>query len=354
MEDPPLKPDAVCAAAFQGAISAFHGGLPVLVMGHNDADGLSAAAILARALTAAGRQVQTRILGRGATPWSGPIRAELSAVALGGLIVADLGTRPGLIAPGVPTVVIDHHVPIGTPDQATLISGHAFDPIPTSSLLAWWCASALGDASELLWLAALGLIGDMVEKAGFPELDEARRRHGITALREAVSLVNAPRRSTSSDPAPALTLLMTAAGPKEIASGNRPEVAALQAAKGEVKAALEAAKRVAPRVPNGISLLRFDTPCQVHPLLAQTWRSRLKGEIVIAANAGYRPGWVHFAARTDRDVSLIEFLAEHGPPGADENYASGHAGASGGALRPTDWNTFVSRLGFGSEEQVAA
>jgi single-stranded-DNA-specific exonuclease len=348
-----LSPDAVCAAAFKGAVSTFRSGLPVLVMSHNDADGLSAAAILARALAASGRQARTRIVGRGETPWSEPIRSELGAAELGGLIVADLGTRPGLIVPGVPTVVIDHHVPVGVPDQATLISGHAFEPIPTSSLLAWWCASALGDASDLLWLAALGLIGDMAEKAGFPELDEARRRYGITALREAVSLINAPRRSASGDPGPAFALLMTALGPKEITSGNRPEVAALRAAKDEVKAALEAAKRVAPKVRKGIALLRFDTPCQVHPLLAQTWRGRLKGEIVIAANAGYRPGWVHFAARTARDLSLIEFLAERAPPGADENYGSGHAGASGGALRPAAWNTFVTQLGFGTEEQVA-
>jgi single-stranded-DNA-specific exonuclease len=112
--------------------------------------------------------------------------------------------------------------------------------------------------------------------------------------------------------------------------------------------------RVGPKVRNGIALLRFDTPCQVHPLLAQTWRGRLKREIVIVANAGYRPGWVHFAARTAQDVSLIEFLAERAPAGADENYGSGHAGASGGALRPASWNEFVTQLGFGPEEHVTA
>ena len=341
-------------AAFPSALADFRRSSPALVMSHNDADGLSAAAILARALGAAGWPVRTRILGRGETPWSPAVKAELVAAAPGGLIVADLGTRSGLIAPGVPTVVIDHHVPTGTPDGATLISGHAFAPIPTSSLIAWWCASALGDASDLLWLAALGLIGDMAEKAGFPEMHEARQRYGITALRDAVSLINAPRRSASGDSGPALALLMTGTGPKDITASDRPEVAALRAAKDEVKAALEAAKRVGPKVRNGIALLRFDTPCQVHPLLAQTWRGRLKGEIVIAANAGYRPGWVHFAARTARDVNLIEFLAEHAPPGADENYGSGHVAASGGALRPADWNSFVTRIGFGPEEQVAA
>jgi single-stranded-DNA-specific exonuclease len=345
---------AACAAVFGKALETFRRNLPLIVLSHNDADGLSAAAILVRAFTAAGWPAHARILGRGETPWSGAIRSELIRTELGGLIVADLGTRPGPIAPGIPTVILDHHVPRGTPEGATLISGHAFEPIPTTSVLALWCASVVRDTSDLLWLAALGLIGDMAGKAGFPELEEARRRYGITALREAVSLLNAARRSASGDPGPALTLLLTAAGPKEITSGNRPEVAALRAAKTEVQEALAAAKRVGPKVRNGIALLRFDTPCQVHPLLAQTWRARLKSEIVIAANAGYRPGWVHFAARTARDLSLIDFLAEHAPPGADESYGSGHAGASGGALRPTDWNAFVSQLGFGPEEQVAA
>src|SRR5918993_718647 len=220
-----LKAETVCAA-FAGALGEFRKSSPALVMSHNDADGLSAAAILTRAFVAAGWPVRTRILGRGETPWSAEIKSEIAAAEPGGLIIADLGTRPGLIAPGVPTIVLDHHVPTGVPHEATLISGHAFAPIPTSSLLAWWCASALCDASDLLWLAALGLIGDMAEKAGFPELDEARGRYGITALREAVSLINAPRRSASGDAGPALTLLMTATGPKEVTSGRRPEVAA--------------------------------------------------------------------------------------------------------------------------------
>ena len=99
----------------------------------------------------------------------------------------------------------------------------------------------------LLWLAALGLIGDMAEKAGFPEMAEARARYGKTALRDAVSLVNAPRRSASADAGPALALLLKANGPKEIISGDHPETAALRAAREEVKAELEAAKRVGPR-----------------------------------------------------------------------------------------------------------
>jgi single-stranded DNA-specific DHH superfamily exonuclease len=67
----------VCAAVFADAVNAFRSDLPVLVLSHNDADGLSAAAILVRAFRAADRLARARILGRGETPWSEEIRSEL-------------------------------------------------------------------------------------------------------------------------------------------------------------------------------------------------------------------------------------------------------------------------------------
>jgi single-stranded-DNA-specific exonuclease len=338
--------------AFRDFLLELPAGRPVFIISHNDADGLAAAGIFSRALEASGRPVRVRVLKRGETPWSEAVKSEIMAGEPGGLIVADLGTRSGVIVPDLPTLIVDHHVPTGTPESATLISGYGYDPAPTSSLLAWWCASELVDASSLLWLAALGLIGDMAEGAGFPEMEEARARYGVTALRKATSLVNAPRRAASGDPGPALALLMSADGPKEITAGSGPEAAALRAAKDEVNVALEAGRRIGPKLRGEVALIRFDTPCQVHPLLAQTWRGRLKDKIVIAANAGYRPGWVHFAARTAQDTNLVEFLARNAPPGADENYGSGHAKASGGALGPQGWNTFIRQLGFGPEEQV--
>jgi hypothetical protein len=49
-------------AAFPSALADFRRSSPALVMSHNDADGLSAAAILARALGAAGWPVRIRVL----------------------------------------------------------------------------------------------------------------------------------------------------------------------------------------------------------------------------------------------------------------------------------------------------
>jgi single-stranded-DNA-specific exonuclease len=73
---------------------------------------------------------------------------------------------------------------------------------------------------------------------------------------------------------------------------------------------------------------------------------------VIAANTGYRSGWVHFSVRSAADVNLIDFLSKNAPASADEGYGGGHRQASGGALRPEAWNEFVGALGFGPEVQV--
>lgn len=121
---------------------------------------------------------------------------------------------------------------------------------------------------------------------------------------------------------------------------------ALAAAREEVKAELNRARLVARRVRDGVALIRFSSPAQIHPLVAQQWRGRLKGHVVPADNTGYRPGWVHFAVRAADDRDLVGFLAEHRPPGADEMYGSGHPLATGGALRPAAWNGFVAGLGF--------
>ena len=316
-----------------------------LILGHFDADGLSAVATLARSLPGA----DVRLVGKGETPWTPDVRAELEQRAPSAIIATDLGVREGDILPGTPACLIDHHVPTGTPGEALVISGNGCEPEPTSALLAFW---ACGSPDELLWLAALGLIGDMAEDKGFPEMAVAQKRYGKTALRNAVSLINAPRRTASADASPALALLMKCDSPKELLSGAHPETAQLLAAKEEVKAAMDEAKRVAPKVRGDVALIALDSPCQIHPLIAQQWRTRLRDKVVIAANKAYRPGWVHFAARTGAGHDLIRFFAERRPENAGTEYGSGHRAASGGALRIPEWNRFIAALGF-PEEQIA-
>jgi single-stranded-DNA-specific exonuclease len=285
---PADDPQGAARRLFRQVLEAADPAEPVLVLGHFDADGLSALAILVRALERAGRRAAIRIVGRGENPWSDEMRAELAEADAGAVLVTDLGVREGALKPGTPTAVIDHHQPTGMPDGAVVISGNGMDPEPTSALLAYWCAQALGPADDLVWLAAIGLIGDMAEGVGWPELTDAQTRFGKTALRDAVSLLNAPRRAAGADAGPSLALLLKANGPKEILSGVHPETAQLRAAKAEVAAALDAAKRIGPKVGGDVALIRFHSPCQIHPLIAQQWRGRLKDKIVLAANTGYR------------------------------------------------------------------
>lgn len=349
-------------AAFARAVSRFGPGA-LAILCHDDADGLSAGAILARAFARADpahRQPHVRIVGRGESAWSPAMRDELAAREPGGLVVADLGVQAGAILPGVPTVLVDHHVPrsLPEPSEAIVVSGHADMPIPTSSLLAHACAAALTEADDLAWLAGIGLVGDLGERgaaADFPEvMAPLRKAYTAKALREAVSLVNAPRRSASGDAGPALRLLLRAENPAEIVSGSDPDAEALRAARAEVKAALDAARAVAPLFSGPVALVRCDSPCQIHPLVAQSWTHRLRRQVVIGANAGFRPGYVHFAARSASVPDLIGFLEERAPElGPDDQFAQGHRRATGGQVRTETWNRFAAGLGFGPEAQIA-
>ncbi|WP_376089042.1 hypothetical protein ACE7GA_17245 [Roseomonas sp. CCTCC AB2023176] len=330
-------------ALFRAGTASFDADRAPLVLCHHDADGLAAGAILARAFPGAA----TRVIGRGEGAWTDATAAEVQARAPGGLLVTDLGTRGDAIAAGVPTVILDHHVPVSdAPPTAgvTVIAGHEVVPQPCSALIAHWCC---GDDDP--WLAAIGLIGDFGEKVPFPEIGDAKKRHGAGVMKEAVSLLNAPRRSASGDASPALALLLRVDSPRQVVDGSRPETALLTAAREEVRAALEAGRKVGPKVAGDLALIRLDSACQIHPLVAQSWVTRLRGKVVICANSGYRAGWVHFAARSSDGRDLIAFLRERAPDFVGEDFAQGHARATGGMLRAEDWGRFEAAMGFGEK-----
>ena len=334
-----------------------------LIASHDDADGLSSAALLARAWEAArGTRAAIRLVGRGQNAWDETFAAELGALDPTGLIIADLGIAGRRPLPARPLAVIDHHVPTGTPDGATVISGYGREPTPSTSVLAHWSAAALGDTDGLDWLAAIGLVGDYGDKADFPLIARAKKRYGAGKLREAVSLVNAPRRSASGDAAAALSLLLKASGPADVVSGEHPETEACRAAQEEVKAAVAEGRRQPPRFGSrygaDVAIIRVSSPCQIHPLVAQSWTGRLRkkdrpGVIVFAANDAFQPGHVSFAGRASGDVDIIDLLARHRPEGADPTrYGNGHPKASGGTLPVEAWNSFARDLGFGPDVMV--
>lgn len=344
-----------------------------------DGDGLSAGALLVRALRVAGyNDVAAECRRKGESAWGpeigGRLRDRAASHGIDALVVADLGSREGVIlsnAKGrpVPLLLIDHHRPTGQPPGSSLItsyvlgaSGSDGKDIPTSGLMSWWGARALaGDrADEWLWLAAISILSDLGDRAPFVELAMAKARFGTNALRQATSLVNAPRRASSGRADAALSLLIDARGPQEVTGGSRPETSELQRAKLEVNRELAVARRQPPRFSTALRselgtdlvAIRIHSACQVHPLIAQQWRSRFSKNVVFGVNTGYRPGWVHFSARGPAGLNLIDFLARHRPPEADDSYGMGHDQASGGALPVHVWNRWITAMGFGNDMHV--
>jgi hypothetical protein len=126
---------------------------------------LPAATILLMALQQAGyANVTAEVRLKFESAWSPSVLERLRIVAPDALIVTDLGSRSDPILPNLPTLLLDHHRPLGTPPGATLITayrelgpeGNARE-IPTTGLMAYRCAEALLPAQheQYLWLAAI-------------------------------------------------------------------------------------------------------------------------------------------------------------------------------------------------------
>lgn len=361
--------------AFLDAV-ADHGndGTPPVILCHSDADGLAAGALLTRVLRAApltsagwGSAV-TLATGKVGNAWAPETRAALRE-RLGGekklpraLIVADLGLRAEPVlpdAPEVPTFFVDHHRPVGWPPrQEHVVTGYGREPTPCSAGLAWELVQGVDGevAAPLDWIAAAGILSDLGDKAPFAPLAAAKKRVGATLLRDATSLLNAPRRAAAGDATAALRLLLTANGPREITHDeDSADAAALRAAKEEVAVAYAEAKKVGPKFSKTtpVCAVRIHTPCQVHPLVAQVWRTRFPKLIVMGVNTGYRPGWVHFSCRCGKDRNLLDFLRDHRPEGAESgSYGNGHNQAGGGSLPVEVWNRFARGIGLPDELRV--
>ena len=330
-----------------------------LLCGHHDADGLSALALMARAWERRfGERPAMRIVGRGENAWTEEFADTLGD--LHGLVLLDLGTAENKPT-DAPLCVIDHHVPTSDADDRLVLSGYGQDVVPSTSLIAWWAAKGLiaEDADDLLWLAYVGAMGDMADK-GFEILDAAKKQYKVGKTREVVSLVNGPRRSSSGDASPALEWLLAASSPEDALTGDYPARAACERAREEVKAATSEARRAPPKFGSeygsDVAIIRVDTPCQVHPLIAQSWAGRLKPAICFAANSEIEPGRVSFSGRTrGKDVDIIQFLADNAPEDADRTrYGNGHRKAAGGSLPVAQWNAWVDSLGFGEDVKVDA
>ncbi|MEP0547175.1 MAG: phosphoesterase [Rhodothermales bacterium] len=358
MEDAVTFADHLAAAraTFRAWLSARDRTARLVVFCHFDADGLAAGALFGRGLARLGfEDVHVVPSGRFENAFfSDSAKDRLRALDAAALVVTDLGVNAAGVLPEAPTLYVDHHRPEGEPAGA-VITGYAWDPIPCSAWLAFDLLDAetdslprSGGVDDLLWIAAIGVLSDLGDNAPWPRLAEAKKRYTAKWLKEAVVLTNAARRASTFDPETPLHLLMTGDGPKALSEGPGSERLAVY--RKEVNAEMAEARKAAPvfSETEPFALVRLDSACQVHPLIAQQWRGRLPKYAVIAANTGYRPGLVAFSTRTARaDLILPEIFqsVDVGDAYADD-FGHGHDAASGGHLPPPVFNDLLDALGF--------
>ena len=330
-------------ARFEAFIAALPEGRAA-ILSDGDVDGLGAACVVWNALGDREKVFLTPPKGRNAF---GPDGAALVAAHHpASLFVLDLGVSPFVIAPGVPTLILDHHHPRGEPEGATVLTGYGLDPVPTSSLLAWRVAGTEANA----WKANVGNRGDLGPAA--PEIDEARAGGTKKAFDAAKSLLNSAKRSSDPDRAvpAAFRVLVASSSPKEVIEATGEDAETLRHFADEVKSELGEAKKVGPKFSKTepLAMIRFSSPARVHPLIAQQWRGRLPKFAVIAANDGYVPGRTNFSIRTSADVDLLALLARHGAAlGIDEpEYGHGHHAATGGSLPTEVFERLIAGMGF--------
>lgn len=340
-----MTPDPAAArAAFAAFVETLPRDARVLVFHDFDADGVTAGVVLQRALERLGfTAVQRRAPTRERDAWSEPNRQLIAAAEAEALFVLDLGSRDEPLAAGVRCCLIDHHRPDGVPPGALLITAYTWDPIPNTSLMVYDLCTPLADVTDLDWIAAIGALSDVGERAPFSLLAAVRERYTMSDLKEATALVNAARRASDYQPETAARALLTHATPRDFVRSPSPDVAALRAAREEVQRAMAEAKKAAPKFSGNVALVRVHSRCQVHPVIAQIWRTRLPKYVVLVANDDYLPGRVNFSARSASGVNLLDFLRSFGLD------ARGHDQATGGSLPEAEWKTLLERLGFMAE-----
>ncbi len=173
----------------------------IVVFCHFDADGLAAGALFGRLLAAMGySNVHVEPSGKGENAFTDSARERIGALTPDALVVTDLGVSALGVLPDVPTLYVDHHLPTGEPNGATVITGYGVDPIPNSAWLAHELFRPLVDEevhAQTDWIAAVGTLSDLGDKAPWPPLAQRQEAvYGEVAQRSRSPVQRRPPRSS--------------------------------------------------------------------------------------------------------------------------------------------------------------
>ncbi|MCJ1352412.1 MAG: hypothetical protein MMC33_002396 [Icmadophila ericetorum] len=350
-----------------------------LIVPDKDADGLDAGVIIYRTLTTLGlwkSMIDVHLVSKGSTIHDEAERRTMQEKDAKYIIVVDQGSRSGppvVDSTDTKSLIIDHHLSDEFPKNAIVVSACHYPPVATSALLTYEICKTLHPniASSCAYLCAMGTHGDLGTtlkwKPPFPDMTETFKMYSKKAINDAVSLINAPRRTAKFDVASAWQVLLDTETPKNILNDKR-----LLEARAEINEEVERNTHTPPKFSKDgkIAVLRIHSAAQVHPVIATRWASHLQSkhlEIVMVANSGYLPDMVNFSCRIARcargrdppvniisslkavaDLDTTDLVQRMG-----ESFARGHKEASGGIIPAAEFEELMALMKVGEKPDPA-
>ncbi|KAI8628200.1 DHH family protein [Xylariaceae sp. FL1651] len=353
-----------------------------LIVPDKDADGLTSGAILQKTLLLLGLDpglISVHLLQKGTNIHNESERKAMAAQEPAYIFVLDQGSRksPPVIDSPHRALVIDHHWALDNdfPKDSEHITACNSPPVATSSLLTYHICSSLHEqvSSTCDWLCVMGTHGDLGNtlkwEPPFPDMKATFKAYTKKTVNNAVSLINAPRRTSTYDVPGAWEALTAAAAPADLLKNSR-----LLAARAEVNGEVERCTHTAPKFSSDakIAVFRINSAAQVHPVIATRWAGHLQSpklEVILVANEGYLPDMVNFSCRIPRSarardppVNIIEVLrgiVERAPNPTlrerlGESFARGHKEASGGIVPKAEFEELMEILEIGKKSEEAS
>ncbi|KAI0398540.1 DHH phosphoesterase [Xylariaceae sp. FL0594] len=350
-----------------------------LIIPDKDADGLTSGAILQKTLVLLGLDpelISVHHVQKGSNIHNENEREAMAAQKPAYIFVLDQGSRksPPVIDAPHRALIVDHHWALEDdfPAGSEHVTACHSPPVATSSLLTYHiCSSLHEEVSQTCdWLCAMGTHGDLGNtlkwEPPFPDMKATFKKHTKKAINDAVSLINAPRRTSTYDVPAAWAALTRANSPSDLLKNPK-----LLAARAEVNAEVERCTHTAPKFSSDakIAVFRINSAAQVHPVIATRWAGHLQSprlEVILVANEGYLPGMVNFSCRVPRSararsppVNIIEVLKEIADKAPNptlrerlgESFAKGHKEASGGIVPKAEFEEFIEILEIGKRRE---
>lgn len=350
-------------------------------MPDKDADGLASGAILRKTLMLLGLDsdlIATHLLKKGNSIHNESERKAMAGYDSAYIFILDQGSRKSSPVVDHPhkSLIIDHHFALEDefPEGSVHVTACNSPPVATSSLLTYLICRELHQDVEKQcdWLCIMGTHGDLGNtlkwELPFPDMREAFKTYTKKAINEAVSLINAPRRTASYNVGTAWAALTAAASPSGLI-GNKE----LLEARSQVNAEVERCTHTAPKfsLDARIAVFRIKSQAQVHPVIATRWAGHLQSaklEVIMVANEGYLPGMVNFScrvprcARTRQDpvdiIHILRGIADQAPDDTlrsrlGESFARGHKEASGGIVPLKEFGELMEIMGVGKKPDAS-